>query len=207
MRRALVSALAVPALILAGCSGDDTGPDASDVPTAAEEPVVTAPPADSGQPTSAPAEADAATATADPAASTALPEGEVEGGEEGQAAADVAKAFYVAMIDADAKVCDHLLSFSDAEKPMKDHESDYETCQELLPEVLGEDLPEDSAELAAIVEAMQIRGADVDGDTAVIDSDNYSELFARTIGQDPITLRKIDGEWYIDLDRSFQPTE
>lgn len=216
MRRALVCTLAVPALILAGCSGSDspetpTTPVAS-TPAPAPEPEdagETEAPEDSEEATeAAPADDDTATSGPDAAATTAVPADEVEGGEEGQAAADVAKAFYVAMLDKDAHadVCDYLLSFSDPEKPMKDHESDYETCQELLPEVLGAELTADGGdeELAGIISAMQIRGADVQGDTAVVDGDNYSDLFAETIGQAPITLRKVGDDWYIDLDHSFQ---
>lgn len=221
MRRALVCTLAVPALILAGCSGDaeptrtsptvgtasdDAADDAADQTTEGA--------ADGSGGTAADDDAadtadDEATSDTDAAGSTAGagdPD-EVEGGADGQAAADVAKAFYVAMIEADGKVCDHLLSFSDAEKPMKDQPSDYETCQELLPEVLADVAPSGDDELTAIIEAMQIRGADVQGDTAVVDADNYSDLFAQTIGQDPITLRKIGDEWYIDLDHSFQTAD
>ena len=52
----------------------------------------------------------------------------------------------------------------------------------------------------AILEAMQITGAQVDGDVAVIDQDNYSELFAEAMGDSTITLRRLGGEWYVDID-------
>ena len=222
MRRT-TAALAVPALLIALTACTDSTGEGADGTTAATDGAspTSYPDADDDATDAAAGTTDAAadatasdatdeaattTGATDPAAQTADPD-EVEGGEEGQAAADVAKAFYVAMIDADVTVCDHLLSFSDASTPMKDHPSDYQTCQELLPEVLERDVaPEGDEELKAIVEAMQIRGADVQGDTAVVDADNYSELFAQTVGQDPITLRKVDDAWYIDLDHSFQTT-
>lgn len=207
-RQLIATALAVPALLLAGCSDDTTTPA---VTPSVETPTQTTPvegPDEEAATSEAPVdEAEATSAAPDQAGSTGAPR-EIEGGAEGEAAAAVVKSFFTAMIAADVAVCDHLLSFSDPAKSMKSHTSDYETCRELLPPVLEQDIaPEGGEELAGIIEAMNIYGADVDGDTAVVDADNYSELFAETVGQDPITLRKIDGAWYIDLDHSFQPAQ
>lgn len=214
MRRAILPALAASALLLTGCDDSTSSAD----PTTPEEtaPVTQAPTtqatddAEETQDAAAPTD-DAAGVTTGPddAASTTAPgEREIQGGEDGQAAADVVKSFFIAMVEADPAVCDHLLSFTDPTRAMPDHPSDYETCQELLPPVLERDVaPEGDAELAGIIGAMNIYGADVDGDTAVVDEDNYSELFAQTVGSEPITLRRIDGSWYIDLDHSFQSAD
>lgn len=201
MRRGLITAtLAAPALLLGACSGsgddeppttaDPTGTVAEETSTEGAEPAVTTEASDDD--------------TDDRSATTADPEG-VEGGEDGQAAADVAHDFLVAMVAADPAACDYLLSFTDLQKPMSEVESDHEMCVELLPEVLkaqteAQGLDEESA---AALEALQINGADVDGDTAVVDADNYGNEFAAAMGDAEIALKKIDGQWYVDLDNSF----
>ncbi|OLT22985.1 hypothetical protein BJF81_12180 [Ornithinimicrobium sp. CNJ-824] len=119
----------------------------------------------------------------------------------------MARQFLVAMVDADAAACDHMISFTDVQTPMVQVEEDYALCTELLPAVLAEEvdaqgLDEDGATL---LEALQITGADVDGDTAVVDGDNVSPLFADSLGQETITLTRVEGRWYVDLDRSFEP--
>ncbi|AXH97224.1 hypothetical protein [Ornithinimicrobium avium] len=204
MRRALTTALAVSALVLAGCSGDeDPGTTPSTAPGDA--------PASTGAPAPT-APTDAVEETSDETSSTADPDagGEVEGGEEGQAAADVAKEFLLAMVDADPRACDYLLSFTDIERPMTAVKADHEMCVELLPEVLKAETEAQGLDpaAAAALQGLQITGADVDGDTAVVDGDNYAEEFAEPMGRTTITLKQIDGEWYVDLDNSFAaPTE
>ncbi|MFX0538417.1 hypothetical protein ACQBAT_02465 [Ornithinimicrobium sp. Y1847] len=222
MRRALVTALAVPALFLGACDtgGDSTEPTPT---TEADSPTETTPvedgtetgtaddaettddaAADSTQDSAAETEVDDA-ATTDTAASTA----DVPGGEEGQAAADVARAFFMATIEADEAACDYLISFSDVDRPMKDVDSDMELCQEVLPAAMEAqaEAQELGAEERAVLEAMRINGAQVEGDTAIVDRTNLSELFREALGDEVITLRKIEGDWYVDLDKSFQPAE
>lgn len=202
MRRAVTTALVGAALVLAGCSGeDDTGTAATSAP--GDAPGST----DEGGAATTDAPAGDGTTTDEDASTTAGPgtEDGVEGGEEGQAAADVAKDFLVAMVDADPRACDHLLSFTDLDRPMTEVESDHEMCVELLPEVLKAETEAQGldAEAAQALESLEITGADVDGDTAVVDGDNYSDAFADAMGQSQITLRRIDGAWYVDLDHSF----
>ncbi|GGK58566.1 hypothetical protein [Ornithinimicrobium pekingense] len=203
MRRALLTVVAVPALVtaLAACSGDDGSPDPTTPP--ADPSAATAPgdAADGTAPaaTQAPAGDDTAVATA-----TVEPE-DVEGGEEGQAAADVAAAFLVAMVNARPEACDHLLSFTDIERPMTAVEADYAMCAELLPEVLRAETEAQGldAEAAAALEGLVIRGADVDGDTAVVDADNYPPDLATSMGDAAMTLKRVDDRWYVDLEDSF----
>ncbi|RIK11597.1 MAG: hypothetical protein DCC50_14235 [Acidobacteria bacterium] len=206
----MTTALVGAALVLAGCSGeDDTGTAATSAPGDA-----------SGDASGGTDEGDAATTdapagdgtTTDDASTTAGPgtEDGVEGGEEGQAAADVAKDFLVAMVDADPRACDHLLSFTDLDRPMTEVESDHEMCVELLPEVLKAETEAQGLDPAAAdaLQDLQISGADVDGDTAVVDADNYPEDFAAAMGGTKITLKRVSGDWYVDLDNSFAtPTD
>lgn len=196
MRHALTTTLVGAALVLAGCSGGGDG-DATGTTAPVDAPAGTA--GEGAATTGAPG------GTTDGSAATGGPEGGVEGGEDGQAAADVAKEFLVAMVEADPRACDHLLSFTDIQRPMTAVDSDHEMCVELLPEVLKAETEAQGldAEAAQALESLEITGADVDGDTAVVDGDNYSDAFADAMGQSQITLRRIDGAWYVDLDHSF----
>lgn len=217
------TAAAAAALLLAGCDGgsDSSAPDDpapatvapddgsdDDADDATDDDATTAPGAGES-------EADDQTGAAttqvpgDDAQQTGDPLGgeeteEVMGGEEGQAAADRAKEFLMALVAADPEACELLLSFSDPEQPMTAIESDLELCQTQLPATMeatveAQGLGEDGI---AVLEAMTITGADVseDGRTAVVGRDNYSPLFAEAMGDSTITLKNIDDEWYVDLD-------
>lgn len=211
----IVTALAVSALTLTGCS--DTGTSTTTQPTpptslSDDAAAASSEPGEDSAATSSPVDEVASTGapdTTDVADTTASPGGEAQGGAEGQAAADIAKKFFSAMVTADPVACDYLLSFTDVEIPMTEIASDYKTCQTLLPPILEEEVKAQGldAEGAAILEAMQIRGADVqsDGRTAVVDKDNFSPLFAESMGTEVITLKKLGDTWYIDLDNSFTP--
>lgn len=235
MRRALVTALAVPFLLLSACGGDDPGADTTTPDEIAEE---TQPPAmdetestddasDTEATTDAPETDDAAStddavstedgdgATAigadDASTTTGAPDdGEAtddagesaagpEGGAEGQAVADRTKEWLVALIEGEDAVCDMMLDL-ESEGPMVDNESHYEVCLATLPTLGAEQFTEEQAGILTMVE---ITGADVQGDTAVVDKDNFSELFAEGIGDQVITLQRIDGEWYVDMNKSF----
>ncbi|OLT18414.1 hypothetical protein BJF80_15575 [Serinicoccus sp. CUA-874] len=197
MRRPLTPLLAVPALLLAAC---DSGPevieptaDASQAPAGGDDAAVT----------SGGDDAAASAAPDDAAVTSEIPSDGAEGGEDGQAAADRAKEFLLGLVDADPATCDLMLSFSDPTVPMRDAPEDLELCEAQLPETMSAAVEAQGLgeEGRGILEAMQITGAAVDGDTAVIDEDNYSELFAESMGGSTITLVKIDGDWFVDVDR------
>lgn len=204
MRRTLITLLAAPALLLAGCSGEEPAVIEATAPVPATDDAATATP-DEAAATDAPADGDAATGSpddsGDSAAGTADPD-EVEGGAEGQAAADRAKEFLLALVTADASACGMLLSFSDPDQPMTAVESDLELCETQLPATMESTVEAQGLgeEGVAILEAMQISGADVQDDIAIVDKDNYSQLFADAMGDSTITLKKIEGDWYVDID-------
>lgn len=216
MRRTPAIAATAAVLALSGCSGSGTSGPTSTAPAtegspdaapATGEPASTDGP-DTGFATAPGGTPDGADVTAgpDPAGTTVDPD-EVEGGADGQAAAEVAQQFLVAMVGADAAACDHMISFTDVQTPMVQVEEDYALCTELLPVVLTEEVGAQGLdeEGAAVLETLQITGADVDGDTAVVDGDNVSPLFADSLGEETITLTRVEGRWYVDLERSFEP--
>ncbi|GAA4877503.1 hypothetical protein [Serinicoccus chungangensis] len=203
MRRSLMALLAAPALLLGACDGGAEVVEATGGATSEGS--------DDAALTSGTDSSDAADATDDPgdaaAATSAAPE-DVEGGEEGQAAADRAKEFLLALVDADPAACGLMLSFTDTSRPMAEVPEDLELCEEQLPETMSaaveaQGLGEEGRD---ILGAMQLRGAEInaEGDTAVIDEDNYSELFAESMGESTITLVRVDGAWFIDVERFLQ---
>ncbi|WP_130012734.1 hypothetical protein [Serinicoccus sediminis] len=205
MRRPLMALLAAPALLLAACDGGaevvETSEDASTTDAAGD---------DDAAITSAPDPTEEAAAGDDAAVTSAAPDG-VEGGEEGQAAADRAKEFLLALVDADPAACGFMLSFTDTSRPMEQVPEDLALCEEQLPETMSaaveaQGLGEEGRD---ILGAMQITGAEVgaEGETAVIDEDNYSELFAESMGDSTITLVKIDGTWFVDVERFLETPE
>lgn len=201
MRRALVAALAAPALVLAGCGGDETPATPTTAPAGPTDEAAATEGTDGEQATTgAPSGGQEATQTASPG-----DVGDVQGGADGQAAADVASAFLLSLVNAEPEACDYLLSFTDVERPMTEVASDLEMCVELLPEVLRAETEAQGLDesVAAELEGLVIRGADVEGDTAVVDADNYPPDLAGSMGEAAMTLKRIDGRWYVDLDNSF----
>lgn len=225
MRRAIgaATALTLSALVLTGCSGDDPSPAPTSAPggtsasTAGTDGDEGAADGTDGGQQSAPGADDGSDDGSDDESSTATVapgdagdagdagDGDGEGGADGQAAADVAAAFLVAMVNAEPEACDYLLSFTDLERPMTDVRSDHEMCTELLPEILRAETEAQGldAEIAAELDGLVIDGADVDGDTAVVDADNYPPDLATSMGDAAMTLKRIDDRWYVDLDNSF----
>lgn len=220
MRRATGAAIALTfaALVLAGCTGDDpsstsaSSPGGTTAGTAADEgdgdgtdgaPQTGGTDGDAGSADDDGADGEATTATATPG--DAGDAADAEGGADGQAAADVAAAFLVAMVNAEPEACDYLLSFTDLERPMTAVRSDHEMCTELLPEILRAETEAQGldAEMAAELDGLVIDGADVEGDTAVVDADNYPPDLATSMGDAAMTLKRIDDRWYVDLDNSF----
>lgn len=194
MRPLFVSAVAASSLLLTACSGDDQG---SEQTGAGADPAA--------QSTAAPSEdvvtqTDTATQTA-PAAgpddSTAT-SSSADAAEE-QAAADRAKEFLVALANADPQLCELVVNFA-GDAPMADSPEEVQICvEEFLPEVKGQM----SEQEVAIMELVEIEGAQVNGDTATITADNFSEAFAVGFGDEEILLERLDGEWYVDIDNSF----
>ena len=223
MRRSLVAALAVPALLLSACGGDE--PEVQDAPTteeqtseapATEEPAddeaTSEEPTDEAPTTEEPTTEEPTTeeptteeptteAPGDDGEATEAPDagGDTEGGAEGQAAADRTKEWLVAFVNGEEAVCDMMLDL-DSEGPMKDDETDYPICIATFPSLASDMF---DAETAGIIESMQISGADVDGDSAVVNKNHFSQLFAEGMGDQVITLKKIDDEWFVDMNESF----
>jgi hypothetical protein len=85
---------------------------------------------------------------------------------------------------------------------MSDSPEEMEICeQQLVPTLEGQVTEQE----AAIIELVQIDGAQVEGDTATVTGDNFGELFAEGFGEGEIVLLRFDDAWYVDLDNSFQP--
>lgn len=205
MRRPLLTAVVAPLLVtvLAACGGDDdatTTPEPTAGQTGAPAPEGTDTAADTAGRTAADGEG----GTAAPVEGDSAADG-VEGGEEGQAAADVAAEFLVALAQARPEACDSLLSFTSAERPMTEVAADHELCVELLPEVISAQAEAQglSEDMAASLEGLVITGAEVDGDTAVVDGDNYPPELAGSMGDLEVRLKKLDERWYVDLEDSF----
>ena len=211
MRRTLAAALTAPLLLLSACSDD--APEVVETPTSADETTTedaaetTEAPTtdDAAETTEAPTTDDTAATTEEPttddaAATTEGPsDGADAGGAEGQAAAERTKEWLVAFVNGEDTVCDLMMDLS-SEGPMKDKESDLEICLGIFPDMASELF---DAEMAGIIESMEINGADVDGTTAVVDKDNFSPLFAEGMGENVITLQKVDDEWFVDMQESF----
>lgn len=221
MRRSLVSALVVPAFLLSACGGDEPSVDEAAPPAeTAEETTMEMAPPETAEETQAPADDATATTEAPPeaAAETEAPADEATattgagdtaeqtgaaggppGGEDGEAAAAVTKDFLVALATADPEVCQLIISVT-GEGPMSDSPDQVQICEdELVPSLEGM-MSEDEA---AIIELIEISGAQVDGDSATVSGENFDELFAAGFGEDEIALRKFEDEWYIDLENSF----
>jgi len=205
MRRSLVAALAVPVLLLSACGGDE--PTVEDAPTTeaqtteeettTEEPTTEEETATEEPTTEEPTEEE--TATEEPTEEETSEDAGGDSGAEGQAAADRTKEWLVAFVNGEEAVCDMMLDL-DSEGPMRDDETDYPICVATFPSLATEMF---DAETAGIIESMQISGADVDGDTAIVNKTHFSELFGAGMGEKVITLKKIDGEWFVDMNASF----
>lgn len=236
MRRALVSVIAVPALLLSACGGDEPEVEESNNNSAeevqetedstdeAEETTEdAAETTEEAEPTEDEAEEtedaglggdDAETTEdaglgggigGDDAEETEDGSGGEEGGDaggdasgEGQAAADVTKEWLVAFVNGEDEVCDMMLDLS-SEGPMADNPTDYDICVSVFPGLASEVFTE---ETARIMEAMEINGATVEGDTATVSKDNFSEMFAAGFGDETIVLKQVHGTWYVDMNES-----
>lgn len=200
MRRALVLAVAIPALALSACSSDTESAPSDD---AGATSATQAPGDDSAMTsdtamttaTSAPSD-DTAKTTGDSAQATKGPDADVEGGADGQAAADVTKEFITALSESDPSMCNYMANLQgEGTGPLKDDKELLDICKETIP---GQTKGAITKEQAAILGIMEISGADVQGDTAKVDKDNFSDLFAAGFAEQTFVLKKFDGEWFID---------
>lgn len=200
MRRTLTGAFAAPLLLLAACGGGSDGPSVEEAETteATSEAMTAAPTTDEETTTAAP--------TTDEETTTAAPTTEEEssasngGGDDGAAAAKVTEEFMTALSTADPELCQLILNFTD-DGPMAEDPEEVELCETLVVPTLEGVMSEEEI---AIIELIEIDGAEVDGDTATITGENMNDLFAEGFGQDSIVLKKFDGQWYVSLTDSFQ---
>ncbi len=202
MRRSLIAALAAPVLFLSACGGDDDPAveEASVEETSEEtsEEATEEPTEETVEETQEPTE-DAAEETEEP---TQGGSGDAEGGKEGAAVAAVTEQFMVALANADPEICDLMLdAFNGSTQPMSASQESMQLCEDVIPASLDGVITEEQTQ---IIELIEVRGADVQGDTATVDKDNFSELFAQGFGEESIQLKKVDGQWYVDLENSFQ---
>lgn len=153
----------------------------SEEPTVLETGPTTSPPVDG---------ADDAAATSAPAEPPTRAE---------RRAAHRAEQWLVAFVRGEEQVCDYMLDLS-GEAPMTASDSDYAICVDMIPPLARERFDRETAE---VIELVEITGADVEGDRAVITREHFSELFAEGLGDQRIELRRVDGAWYVDLENSF----
>lgn len=191
MRRLLpLLGLALPAVLLTACSEEPTVVDAETTtspPRDGDEAAVTQPQDGDGAAVTQPQ--DDAGATEQDGAPTRAE----------RRAARRAQDWLVAFVRGEDEVCDYMLDLS-GEGPMTESESDHAICVEMVPPLARDQFDE---ETARVIELVEITGADVDGDRAVITREHFSELFAEGLGDQRIELRRIDGTWYVDLENSF----
>lgn len=199
MRRLLPSILTVPVLALTGCSA--VADPESDGAEARATGGATAATDDTEVTTSEPAtDIETATSSSKPPAedadSTASPD--AAGGAEGQAAADRAEEFMVALVGAEPEFCRLLVGFN-GDAPMTHSPDELRLCeQNVVPALEGQI----SEEEAAVIEVIEIDGAAVDGDTARVTALNFGGIFADGFDDADIVLQRFDGQWYVDLQRS-----
>ncbi|MGB3186928.1 MAG: hypothetical protein WBG36_00320 [Ornithinimicrobium sp.] len=198
MRRSLIAALAAPVLFLSACgSDDDPAVEEASAEETSEE-ATEEPTEETTEETEEPTE-DTVEETEEP---TQGGSGEAEGGEEGAEVAAVTEQFMVALANADPRICDVMLdAFNGSTQPMTASQESMQLCEQVIPASLDGVITEEQAQ---IIELIEVMGADVQGDTATVDKDNFSELFAQGFGDEAIQLKKVDGEWYVDLENSFQ---
>lgn len=210
MRRMLFSALAVPVFALAACGGDDEpevqepGGDATSEEASASEDAAATTTEDAAETTTEDVAAETSAPPADDSSATSA--GEAMGGEQGQAAADRTEEFLVALVNADPALCGTILNLQGT-APMNEAPADLKQCEEQIIPPLAQQmeglLSEDQA---GIIDEIEITGAQIEGETATVTSDNFSgtlgQGFAQGLGRD-IILQNIGGQWYVDFQKTF----
>ncbi len=211
MRRLLISAVSVPVFALAACGGGEADPQVQEPDSAPATSVETQDLAettteDMAQTTTEDMASETAAAPDDSSATSAG--GEAMGGEEGQAAADRTEEFLVALVNADPKLCETMLNLQ-SDAPMAESPGDLKLCrQQLIPTLEKEMKGLMTKEQAGMIDGLEINGAMVKGDIATVTKDNYAgslgQGFANGFNQD-VKLQRIDDEWYVDFQKTFQP--
>lgn len=166
------------ALALGGCSGDSGQEAPTSTPSAEQTPEETSAPADDVQVTTGPVDDN--------------------GGAEGQAAAALAKQWITALATGDPSACD-VMADSTGSAPLAESAAEYDICVANIPQIAQAQFND---ELVAIIEIMEISGAEVTGDRAVIDVRHFSEVFASAFATSSIVLISFDGAWYVDMSSS-----
>ncbi len=206
MRRLPRSAVTMSALALAACSGSTSDPPVTEpgvdlAPTtpaarlqgtgAVPQGAATATDGASVTEPSTPASDDvSATSTTDP--------GAVAEHSDGQAAADRTQEFMVAVVTADPAFCQLVVGLN-GDAPMADSPDQLRLCEEKLIPQLEADVEEQDA---GSIEAIQIEGANIEGNTARVTADNFGESAAEGFGEADIVLQRYNGQWYVDLGQS-----
>ncbi|UJH70523.1 hypothetical protein [Ornithinimicrobium sp. INDO-MA30-4] len=206
MRRTLASAFAAPLILLAACGGSDDGPSVAEATTPEAASVTEEPTTE--EPTTEEATIEEETSeeptTEEPTTEEATTEEETgaaggNGGADGEAAATVTEDFMTALSTADPELCQLILNFNN-DGPMTDSPDEVELCESLVVPTLEGLMTEEEI---AIIDLIEIDGAQIDGDKATVTGDNMNELFAEGFGEDSIVLYKHDGDWFVSLDESF----
>lgn len=205
MRRTLASAFAAPLILLAACGGSDDGPSLAEATTpeaasVTEEPTTeeaTTEEPTTEEPTTEEATTEEATTEEPTEEATGASGG--NGGADGEAAAMVTEDFMTALSTADPELCQLILNFNN-DGPMTDSPDEVELCESLVVPTLEGLMTEEEI---AIIDLIEIDGAQIDGDKATVTGDNMNELFAEGFGEDSIVLYKYDGDWFVSLDESF----
>lgn len=182
-------AVLLSVLLLSGCSDDGTGDGDADPGTGADPP-------------------GSAEATTEEATQT--PTDEVDPRTE--AAAARAETFLTRLLAADDSACDLVVSVQEPLTPMTDVPQDLELCRTQLPTTVREQLAAQGAGSTAPEEMTEVRitGADIDAtdpSTAVVGPGHVEGPLAEALGDSVITLRDLDGTWYVDLEQSLSPPE
>ncbi|MBW8172061.1 hypothetical protein K0651_03240 [Ornithinimicrobium sp. Arc0846-15] len=201
MRRTLASAFAAPLILLAACGGSDDGPSVAEVTTPEDASVTEEPTTE--EPTTEEATTEEETSE-EPTTEEATTEEETDasggnGGADSEAAATVTEDFMTALSTADPELCQLILNFNN-DGPMSDSPDEVELCESLVVPTLEGLMTEEEI---AIIDLIEIDGAQIDGDKATVTGDNMNELFAEGFGEDSIVLYKHDGDWFVSLDESF----
>lgn len=118
-----------------------------------------------------------------------------DGGEQGQAAAAAAERWITALATGDPSSCD-LMTDSTGTVPLAESAAEYDLCLANAEQIAENNFTD---ELVSVIEEIEISGAEIDGDRAVIDSRHLSELFASAFTDASIRLLSVDGAWYVDM--------
>ncbi len=207
LRRSSTAALLLAPLLVLGACGDDGSPSVSEPtqssPTeeAADE---TETPEETETETETPEETETETETPEETETetpeetetdTEAPEtGSTDSAADEEEVATVVETYFDAMGDKDGEAVCELMSNLDNSGPLADQPSMLEGCAEGVASGFG-GLDDAQAEQ---MRAVEVSGAEIDGDTAVVRPEHLEGSGVDTAAQVELPLIKIDGTWYID---------